>query len=324
MFLIYDFVSYKISLNNPANPNSKTKIMFIIKSGDSLKIISENLEEKGLVSSSRYFYKYVKATDNDTRVLAGGFLLSPSMTIPEITEDITDNSKNQYVVTVPEGFSVKDIDEKLVEMGLIKSGDFVSSVRNFANYDKYDFLNKPRLAGLKIPLEGYLFPDTYYIKPQNFKSEELIERMLANFSAKLLPNLRKEISRKGRTIHEIVTMASMLEKEGKTKDDFEIMAGILWKRLSYNWFLDVDAAILYETNKKTISSADLQLNSAYNLRRHHGLPPSPISNPGINAISAAISPKTSPYWFYLTTHSGQTIYAKTNDEQNLNIAKYLK
>lgn len=299
--------------------------MFLVRSGDNAKIVAQNLHEKKLISNSRYFYKYIKNADTAEKIVAGGFMLSPSMTIPEIAATIIDASKSQYVLTVPEGFSVKNIDARLTEMELVKSGEFISAVKNFKDYAAYNFLNKNTLQKLDLPLEGYLFPDTYFLSPDNFSSENLIKKMLDNFNKKLTPEMRSSIAQKNKTIHQIIIMASILEKEGYTMQDFEMISGILWKRLAYNWLLDADATILYITGKKTISSADLKIDSPYNTRRRHGLPAGPISNPGLNAILASIKPKSSPYWYYLAEPKElKIIYAKTNEEQNLNIAKYLK
>lgn len=324
-----DLKAYNSALQKPLDKANKSKIMFVIRSGETAKSVAGDLEDKELISNNRYFYKYMKSRKTDTKIIAGAFSLSPSMTIPEIGAIITDPSKNQYVLTVPEGFLARDIDARLTEMGLIKTSEFISAVKNFKDYKSYDFLDEKILKKLDIPLEGYLFPDTYFLSPDNFSSNDLIKQMLANFRVKAMPEIQKNIAHIQNSsveaqAYNILIMASLLEKEGRTPDEFALISGILWKRLQNNWFLDVDAALLYETGKKTISSEDLKTISPYNLRRSRGFPPSPISNPGLNAINAAIYPKSSPYWFYLTTPSGQTIYSKTNDEHNLNKAKYLK
>jgi len=324
IFTVYDSISYKNALSKPFDASDKNKIMFIIKNGETPKEVAQNLYNKKIISSAKYFYRYVKSYNKGSKIIAGGFLLSPSMTIPEIADEITNPSKNQYVLTVPEGYTVKDIDKKLTEMGLIKAGQFENAVKGFNEYEKYDFLDAEKLKNLSYPLEGYLFPDTYFIQPENFNPRDLIKKMLNNFDSKLNPAMRQEIARQNHTIHDIITMASLLEKEGRTEEEFKMIAGILWKRLENNWFLDVDAALLYETGKNTISKEDLKINSPYNLRRSKKLPPGPISNPGLKAITAAIYSKKSPYWFYLTTPSGQTIYSKTNDEHIAAKLEYLK
>ncbi|MFA6550340.1 MAG: endolytic transglycosylase MltG [Candidatus Gracilibacteria bacterium] len=322
--LIFDNIGYKSFLNKPLDTTDTAKTaFFVIKSGESAKTVSNNLKDKELISNSRYFYKYMASESKDTKIVAGAFKLSASMTPIEIANTITDPSKSQYVLTVREGLLVRDIDKKLTDMELIKLGDFITATRNFKDYADYDFLDKNTLTKLNIPLEGYLFPDTYFLNPANFSSDSLIKRMLGNFKNKLTPKMLNDIKTSKRTLHEIITMASILEKEGR-KQDFEMVSGILWKRFDNKWALDADAAILYITGKNTISSEDLRMDSPYNVRKNRGLPPGPISNPGLNAIMASIYPKSSKYWFYLTSSkTNEMVYSATNEEHNINRAKHL-
>ena len=162
--------------------------------------------------------------------------------------------------------------------------------------------------------------------------------MLDNFDKKLTQDLRKEISRQSKTIFEIVTMASMLEKEVKDFEAKKLVSGILWKRLENGISLQVDATITYLAGKKTthpegvasrpygarISIEDLQIDSPYNTYKYKGLPLGPISNPGLESILAAIYPKESDFWYYLSTPDGKTIFSKTLQEHNLAKAKYLR
>ncbi|MBU0667942.1 endolytic transglycosylase MltG, partial [Patescibacteria group bacterium] len=194
-------------------------------------------------------------------------------------------------------------------------------VNTFDNYDKYFFLDREAMKTLPHPLEGYLFPDTYFIDPLNFYSENLIQLMLENFERKIGEDLKKEATR---SISDIVTMASIVEKEVRTKKDIPIVAGILWKRLDNSWLLGADATILYLKDDRSIDYQDLKEDSPYNTRVKGGLPPGPISNPGLESLKAALNPQDSPYWYYLTTpDTGEVIYAKTNDEHNSNKARYL-
>ena len=150
--------------------------------------------------------------------------------------------------------------------------------------------------------------------------------MQDNFDKKITPELREEIQQQGKTIFEIVTMASLIEKEVREKEEKEIVSGILWKRLENKIPLQVDATITYITGKKTtkISKEETQIDSPYNTYKYLGLPPGPICNPGIDSIEAAIYPKSSEYWYYLSTAEGKVIFSKTLEEHNLAKAKYLK
>ena len=149
--------------------------------------------------------------------------------------------------------------------------------------------------------------------------------MRDNFDKKLTTDLREEIQKQGKTIFEIVTMASLIEKEVREKEDKEIVSGILWKRLKNNIPLQVDATISYITGKQTtkISREETQIDSPYNTYKYLGLPIGPICNPGIDSIKAAIYPKNSQHWYYLSTSEGKTIFSETLEEHNLAKAKYL-
>ena len=188
---------------------------------------------------------------------------------------------------------------------------------------KPDFLND---APADANLEGYLFPDTYRIF-RDATAEDIIAKMLDNFNGKLSPAMRADISKQGKSIHDIVVMSSIVEKEVRSAADKKIVAGILYKRLELGMKLEVDVTINYISGKNNPSSAleDLQIDSPYNTYKYYGLPPGPIANPGLDAIMAAIYPEKSPYLFYLNRQdTGETIFSKTYEEHLRNKAKYLK
>ena len=269
--------------------------LFLVEKGQSLFQIGENLEKEGLIKNKFFFDFYLFLKEAQKKLQAGEYLISPSESIAEVAKKIISGDTARISVTIPEGFTVKQIEEKL---------------------------------NLKLPgenLEGFLFPDTYQF-PLRVSGEEVVKKMRDNFEKKLTPDLREEIERQGKTIFEIVTLASLIEKEVKTKEDRELVSGILWKRLKNNILLQVDATITYLTGKKTtkIPMEDLQIDSPYNTYKYKGLPLGPICNPGLDSIKAAIYPKNSEYWYYLSTLEGATIFSKTLEEHNTAQAKYLK
>jgi UPF0755 protein len=268
--------------------------IFSVEKGQGLFEIGENLEKEGLIKSKFFFDFYVILIGKERNLQAGKYLLSPSMNVSQIAQEIISGDIAKMKVTIPEGFTVKEIEEML---------------------------------GIKLPgenLEGYLFPDTYYF-PIDVSSEEIVRIMRKNFEKKISP-YKEEIEKSGRSLQEIITMASLLEKEVKTKEEKEIVSGILWKRLKAGVPLQVDATITYITGKKTtkISFEDLQIDSPYNTYKYKGLPPGPICNPGLESILAALYPKESEYWYYLSTPEGKTLFFKTLEEHNLAKAKYLR
>lgn len=304
LFLGYKYVDYTYF---PINPERAEGISFIIKPNESVKSIAKNLEKKGIVQSNWAFYLYVRRKDLGENIKAGRFFLRRDMAVPQIAQTLNNESEAEYVVTIPEGFTIKDIDKSLANGGLIKEGEFINCANNNCYGESPEYLK-----GKSI--EGFLFPDTYFVEKENFNVGQFIKRLLNTFDKKLTSTLREDIKKQGRSVYETIIMASIIEKEIKTDKDRPLVANILWKRLDNEWFLGADATLLYE-NK----------NSLYNTRNHKGLSPTPISNPGLASIEAAIYPESNPYWFYLTKPvSGEVVYAVTNDEHNENRAKYLK
>ena len=312
---------YQQYVYTPVDKDNDSKVSFQIKKGETSKEIGQKLEEKDLIKSATAFYLYAKLNNLGENILAGRFVLNQGMNVPEIIQAISDPTQAEFVITIQEGLRIRDIDEKLVDLNLTKKGDFINAAKNFNGWQYYSFLDKDTLSKLEIPLEGYIYPDTYFLDPENFNSDELIYKALDNFEQKFTP-LQEKI--KNHSYNEILTMASIIENEVFGEKDKKIVSGILWKRLESNWPIGADASILYITEDRSISRADLNIESPYNTRKNLGLPPGPISNPSVESIEAAMYPETSEYWFYLTTlDTGKVIYSKSNEEQNINRAKYL-
>jgi len=274
--------------------------LFSVERGQSLFQIAENLEKEGLIKNKFLFDFYIITKGISRKLQAGEYYLSPSMNIVGITKKIISGEVAKIEVTIPEGFTIKQIEERL---------------------------------NLKLPgtdLEGFLFPDTYQFS-YGVSAEEVVRKMSDNFDKKLAP-YRNEISGAGLTLFEAITMASLLEKEVKTKEEKEIVSGIFWKRIKERRTLDSCATIAYvlgggnwtfEEMRKEIAKGK-EIDSSYNTYKYLGLPAGPICNPGLESIMAAVYPKDSEYWYYLSTPEGETIFSKTLEEHNIAQAKYLK
>jgi UPF0755 protein len=320
----------------PKDSLSEKQVIFNIEKGEGSREISLNLEKEGLIKWGPLFQLYVLTTGASGNLQAGTYLLSPSMNIPEITEKFITGDVLKEKITIIEGWNLRDIGFYFENKGLFQAEELweiagfpaidysrtkdLPKPRDFS--ENYEFLKeKPKNVGL----EGYLFPDTYEIDKEA-SIEKIVRKMLSNFDKKITADLREEIKKQGKTIFEIVTMASLIEKEVKTKTEKELVSGILWKRLKAGIPLQVDATISYITGKQTtkISKEETQIDSLYNTYKYPGLPKGPICNPGLESILAALYPKNSQYWYYLSTPNGETIFSKTLEEHNLAKAKYLK
>lgn len=316
----WQYARYQNFISTPVDANDNTAISLLIKKGESLNTITQKLHENELILDQDAFKMYNRLGGYDRNIVAGRFLLNKTMTVPEIVQALTSNEKSEAIVTIPEGSTIVQIDDTLTDQDLIEEGEFIAAIDEFDDYDNYFFLNEEKLKDLPHPLEGYLFPDTYFVDPIDFHSENLIQLMLNTFESRI----GDELQATDRDIHDVVIMASIVEKEVRTTKDIPIVAGLLWKRLDSGWLLGADATLLYLKEDRTIDYQDLQEDTPYNTRKNGGLPPGPISNPGLESLTATLYPEESPYWYYLTTlDTGEVIYAETNEQHNANKAQYL-
>ena len=304
--------------------NSSEVASFEIKSGQGVNQISTSLYSRGLIKSMFWFEVYVWQKNLERDFIAGVHDLPLNLNIREITAKLTNPGESETTITVIEGWNNREIAGYLAEKDLVEEEEFLnlvsSNLSQFANL--YDFLaDKPAGADL----EGYLFPDTYRVF-KNSSAAEIARKMLDNFEAKLTPKMRLDIKSQGWSVFEVVTLASVIEKEVRTPEDMKTVSGIFRKRLEANIALQSDATVNYVTGKGRIqpTADDLKVDSPYNTYQYRGLPPTPIANPGLNAINAAIYPENNPYYYFLTTkETGEVIYSRTYDEHLQNKAKYL-
>lgn len=313
--------SYQHYLATPVDKNSSARILFTIAPGETGKKISEKLSDLDIIPSQWAFYWYIKSNAIAPQLEAGKFVLKKSYTIPEIAEALTHGKNEEIIVTIREGLTVEQVDEYFAQNSIFPQGSFLECAKNCVIEQRFSFLDsKPKAQSL----EGYLFADTYFVDPETVTPKELVIKMLRNFDSKLSSELRSEIAKTGYSIHQIATMASLIEKEAQTKEEKPIISGILWKRFREKIVLGVDATVRYALNKWTgpLTIDDLNVESSYNTRKKGGLPPGPIGNFSLNSLIAAIMPKESDYYYYLHDDQGIIHYAKTNEEHAANKRKY--
>jgi len=248
--------------------------------------------------------------------------------------------REEKTIRILEGWSNREIADYLAEQGLWPAGDFLAAagsaqigMEGGAGLDfaalrqRYSWLPEKTAS-----LEGYLFPDTYRIFATS-TPQEVIGKMLDNFDRKLTPEMRAEIARQGKTVQEIVTMASLIEKEapidnvGGKSEDARLIGGVFYNRLALGQALQSDATLSYvfRQAKARHAGVELEYDSPYNTYRYRGLPPGPIANSGLIAIQAAINPADTDYYYFLTpTDSRAVIYARTYEEHLRNKNKYLQ
>jgi UPF0755 protein len=313
----------------PVNAGQNAPIAISIAKGDSVAVIADRLEELGLIRSAWVFKLYARVSGKHTGLQAGRFTLSQSMSVQDMLQELTSGLSGEVSITIPEGWSVADIDSYLAAKGLGKPGElldcaFTCAFSESTFLPKENFASREQRIGSRV--EGYLFPDTYYVTVETYDPQAFMQRMLATFQKRIIDAHSAELQASGRTLHEAVTMASLVEEESRHDDERPVVAGILWKREEAGTLLGVDATVRYLLQKPTavLTATDLDTDSPYNTRKRVGLPPGPIANAGESALVAAMRPKTTEYWYYLHGRDGVIRYARTNDEHNANKAKYLR
>jgi len=279
---------------------------FHIEQNSSLGKITDDLYGQHIIKSEALFKALVIIFSGQGGVKAGDYLFSSRETVIGVAWRLVHGQEGQVPikVTIPEGFDVRQI-------SLVLGKDI-------PGFSTSTFLIKAQ------PLEGYLFPDTYFFDKTTLPADA-VKAMRALFDQKIA-TVQDQILASGRATSSIIIMASILEREATSSYDRQIIAGILWKRLANRMPLQVDAALAYILNKDgtKLTSADLATSSPYNTYKNIGLPPSPIGNPGLSAIRDALSPASTAYWYYLSDPNGNIHYAATYDEQIANEAKYLQ
>lgn len=316
---------YHLSLR-PLNGSDSTAKPVTIVSGFSVSDIAGVLKRKELIRSPLAFSFYARLHGLQNALQAGEFALEPSMSVSEIMTALRQGQVTEVPLTIPEGFTVKDIDALLVQKGLIAAGAFTLCAQT-CDLSAFDFLPKSNsLAKRGGRVEGYLFPDTYMVFTKRFDSKAFLERLLQTFHSRVVTDLAPDIAASRHSLHEVVTMASLIEEETRTAAERPVVSGILWKRFRENVGLGVDATVRYIVEKPSaaITVADLDVDSPYNLRKFRGLPPGPIASAGLASVRAALHPVESDYWYYLHGTDGVIRYAATNDEHNRNKAQYLR
>ncbi|MDP3244762.1 MAG: endolytic transglycosylase MltG [bacterium] len=316
---------YYVLFSVPVQPTGQTQNI-VIEKGQSLKEIAGLLKTAGYIRSTFGFETYVWLKNLGGKLQAGDYKLPAGLSLGEITGYLSKGlgATPERRLTIIEGWSEKEIADYLAKEGVGQSNEFlkiVSPQSRFTGAD-FQFLNdKPK----KVGLEGYLFPDTYRVY-KDATMEDVVKKMLQTFDEKLTPETRNAIDKRGRTIFDIVRMASIIEAEVPHSEDRAIVSDILWKRLEAGMLLQCDSTLNYATEGKNraLTLEELKIDSPYNSYKYPGLSPTPIGNPGLGAIKAAIYPESSPYWFFLSSKEGKTIFSKNLDEHNAAKAKYLK
>ena len=310
--LIYGWYRFNLL---PASPPVSHASAFGISQGESPATIAARLEEAKLIRSASAFLVYATLHSQRGRLQAGYYELNPGHSTPTIARMLASGQIKSQALVVPEGYRLSQIRKRALEAG-IKAADWDEAIN--ASYPHPFLAERPAGASL----EGYLFPDTYQIGAST-TAREVITIMLNNFDQRVTPQYRAGLKNKGLSLHQALTLASIIERESGEAKDKPLIAQVFLRRLGANQGLESDVTIHYVTDDSG-QAFSTKLDSPYNTYLHAGLPPGPICSPGLVSLDAVLHPANTDYLYFLADKSGKTHFTRTFAEHQRNIERYLK
>lgn len=314
-------------------PALDTEVELTIAKGTNSGQIASMLEEKGLIRNETIFKYYLMYKNEGSRFQAGVYRMKPGMTLDEMIAKLNagDTVKEEMIrFTVPEGLTVSQLADKLSGDNIVNRDTFLGLVDSGEGLNSSRIADIPADAKLKHKLEGYLFPETYELK-KGSTEKDMINRMLEELERQLamLPaDWEQKLKERGISFHEMMTIASLIEREVVVDEERPLVASVIYNRLAKKQKLQIDATVqyLFDKQKERLLNKDLKIESPYNTYLHEGLPPGPIANPGLASIEAAIYPAQSNYYFYVTKKDGSQahLFAETYAQHKKNIEESKK
>ncbi|MBP2027604.1 UPF0755 protein [Acetoanaerobium pronyense] len=313
---------YYNSMISPVDETSTEGLIVEIPQGSSLRKASSILHSNNLIKNERVFLLYAKLNEKES-IKAGRYSISKSNSTHEILDILNKGAiAIDNKITIPEGYEVRNIAQTLEAAGILSADEFIETANNVELFKKdYNFLSSESI----LSLEGYLFPDTYYIN-NDMDSEDIIRLMLNRFENIYKSNqVEDRLLEKNITLNEFITMASIVEREAVLQEERPVIAGVFYKRLSINMPLQSCATVQYiiKERKPILSIADTKIESPYNTYINSGLPPAPIASPGLNSMLATLEPEETDFIFFVARGDGGHEFSKTYDEHLKAKKKYL-
>ncbi len=316
----------------PVDADSKKEIVVDIPIGSSVTYIAQTLQDNGLVKNARVFKYYVKFK-NESEFMAGEYHMNPSMTIQEIIDSLKTGKIMQepiFSMTIPEGRQLDEIAAVIADktkqpkdkvFKSLNDEKFIQSLM-----DKYPTILTTEVwaKDIKYPLEGYLFPATYAFYKESPSLEEIVSVMLDKTQS-VVDKYRQDIEREDLTVHQFLTMSSLIEEEATEKADRDKIASVFYNRIKEDMPLQTDPTVLYSQgkHKERVTYKDLEVDSPYNTYKNKGLTPGPISNAGTMSMEAALHPAKTDYLYFLAAGDGTVYFSSTLEEHNSLKAKYI-
>ncbi|MEQ8174571.1 MAG: endolytic transglycosylase MltG [Syntrophomonadaceae bacterium] len=302
-------------------PQDKTQVDVVIPEKSGASQVAVLLKQNGLIRSELVFRYYCSQNNLATVLKPGHYRFNRSQTLPEIAQMIAQGKIVSTTVTVPEGYTVEQIGRLLVEKNLVTAADWQAALK-----EDYNFSFLPAVGGRRQQrLEGFLFPDTYNIE-LGAPAHQIVNLMLERFQKAWEPELAALAQEQKRSPLEVVTIASIIEREAMVAEERETISGVIKNRLDKKMALQMCSTVLYvlKQDKPTLSIADTKIDSYYNTYKYTGLPPGPIASPGIASLQAALHPQKHNYLYFVAKGDGTHQFSVTNAEHLAAIKKYQK
>ncbi|MEA4849026.1 MAG: endolytic transglycosylase MltG [Clostridiaceae bacterium] len=319
--LIFAYVYYNNGMKAVSEAGPDFKEVAIPK-GSTVRSISKILKKENVIKDSFVFELYCKISKNAGKIKAGKYSISNSMEVPEIVEVLVSGKAliDTVKFTIPEGYNLAQIVEKLSSLGVV-SQESIQAALEPEGYG-YDFIG--RIPDREKKLEGYLFPDTYEIY-KDTTAEAIIDKMLYRFDEIFTEEYRTRAEELNMTIDQVITLASIIEREAKLDSERKIISGVFHNRLEKNMLLQSCATVQYllKEQKEELTYEDLEIESPYNTYKHAGLPPGPIASPGVKAIEAALYPEKTDMLYFFAKEDGSHVFSRTYSE-HINAQNNLK
>lgn len=318
-----------LKMNDIKNDHYKTKkvdnakdIQIEIPEGAYLSEIANILFKKGIVKYPDKFIEFAIEEGNSNKYKYGAFYLNVNMSYEEISERLQQvgEALNSVKITVPEGYELRQIIDICVENGIGTKEGFNTTILN----TKFDYWFLEGLSVSDVYLEGYLFPATYTISKDS-SEEAVLKQMLDKFNSIFTEEMKTKAKELNMSVHEIITLASIVEREAANDSERDIVASVFYNRLSSKTYpyLESCATVQYilKERKERLSNEDTNIDSPYNTYKNPGLPIGPIASPGLESINATLEPATTDYLFFVLGNDGKHVFSKTYNEHLAAISK---
>ena len=309
---------FYLGVNRPYKGYAESEQFVEIPPGSGTAAIARRLADAGVVTDVNTFRLALWVTGQGRRLQAGEYRFDHPLSARQVAEKIGRGEVYVHPITFREGLTIKQMAELYESRGFGPAKDFVEAAKNVALVQAIDPVAKD--------LEGYLFPDTYAL-PRRATADQLVARMVASFTKALTPDLMEKATANGQSVRQLVTLASIVEKETGKAEERPMVAAVYANRLKIGMGLQCDPTVIYALERAgrfngNLTREDLQFDSPYNTYRYAGLPPGPIAAPGRASLEAAADPASVPYLYFVSRNDGSHAFASTLDEHNRNVQQY--